>query len=271
MGTFTFHRPKGSLAVPQSGPRKISGHVLFSVFFACAAFCSVVRAEKKTKYMPGPIPSGSLVADKKIPYSGYSEGLDFEGGFIWSAIPKSIRKIDPTNGSILAEMAPATGYSESVAWWKKDFWNVSYENDGIYKGRLEGNKFSFTRVGTTPEKHAWGIAHDGKQLILTGDHGSRTLYFLNPQTLKVERKITVEFPDLEDLAWDGKGIWTSSFSTQRGKIFRVDPKDGKIQGVYYTPEPEMCPVVDGIAVEGAYLWITGKNCPSIYRVKNPLK
>jgi glutamine cyclotransferase len=50
----------------------------------------------------------------------------------------------------------------------------------------------------------------------------------------------------------------------------VHPKTGKVEGLYTIPEPEMCPVIDGIAVEGKSLWITGKNCPSLYLVKNPL-
>lgn len=253
MGSSHIFGPKGSLPVPQKGSRKFWCQEILILFFSLSS----VFAKSS--------PTG-LTSVKKIPFSGYSEGIDFHGGYLWSALPNVMRKIDPKSGEVLETFAPPTSYSESLTWWGKELWNVSYADNGIYRGQPGAMK----RVGSTPEVHAWGIAHDGKSLILTGDHGSNKLYFINPKSLKTERILTVEVSDLEDLAWDGKGIWTSSFTAHRGKIFRVDAKSGKIQGVFDIPEPEMCPVVDGIAVEGEFLWIVGKHCPSIYKVKNPL-
>lgn len=179
-----------------------------------------------------------------------------------------IVKIDPKDGTVLQRFTPASDYSESVAWWGKTLWSVSFSDNGIYAGVLKGDQIPFKRRGSTPEAHAWGVTHDDRHLILTGNY-SANLYFMDPKTLKVVKKITSPVKDLEDLAWDGKGIWASSFSSYRGQVFRIDPNTGRIDEFFSLPDPSDCPVIDGIAYAPEGLWITGKHCPSIYLVKKP--
>lgn len=210
----------------------------------------------------------TLEVERKIPHSGYSEGLDFKEGYLWHALPEEIVKIDPRDGRVVGRWKPATAYSESLVWVGADLWNVSYSDNGIYRGKLQGDKLVFQRVGSVPEKHAWGMEFDGKHLVVTGNYSS-VLYFLDPATAKVARQVRVPARDLEDLAWDGEAIWTSSFTEKRGTIFKVDPATGAIGGTYQLPDPEDCPIVDGLAYDGSHLWITGKHCPYVYRAKRP--
>lgn len=205
---------------------------------------------------------------RQIPHSGYSEGLDFHEGFLWRALPKAIAKISPQDGSVLAQYTPPSDYSESVVWVAGAIWNVSYSDNGLYRGERKGEQLKFKRVGDVPEIHAWGIAYDGKNLIVTGDYSSK-LYFFDPKTAQRVRTLETDRKDLEDLAWDGTGLWTSSFTQYRGKIFRIDPQTGKSSDFYLLPDAESCPVIDGIARDGKTLWITGKHCPSIYQVELP--
>ncbi|NBX67710.1 MAG: hypothetical protein EBR01_01955 [Proteobacteria bacterium] len=205
---------------------------------------------------------------RKIPHSGYSEGLDFHNGFLWNALPKQILKIDPKDGTVVSRLTPSSDYSESLTWFNGVMWNLSFSDNGIYKGTLTSRgAIEFHRKGTTPEAHGWGIAHNGKHLIITGDYSSK-LYFIDPSNLKIVRTLQTQGKDLEDLAWDGQFIWCSSFTTERGKIFALDPSNGKILGTFALPD-DSCPIVDGIAFDGKGLWITGKECPSIYYVKKP--
>lgn len=205
---------------------------------------------------------------RQIPHTGYSEGLDFHEGFLWRALPKTIAKISPQDGSVVSQYTPATDYSESVVWVGGSLWNVSFSNNGLYRGTLKGGELKFQRVGDVPEVHAWGMTHDGTHLIVTGDY-SHKLYFLDTKTGKRVRTVETERKDLEDLAWDGTGIWASSFTQHRGQIFRIDPKTGKSSGLYRLPDAESCPVVDGLAIDGKTLWVTGKQCPAIYQVELP--
>lgn len=205
---------------------------------------------------------------RKIPHSGYSEGLEYEKGFLWNALPKEIRKINPSDGSVVQTISPATEYSEGITWLDGVLWNVSFSNNGIYSGKIEGSRSQFQRRGSVPEVHAWGLAHDGKTLIFTGDYSSK-LYFMDPKTQKVTKTLVTNERDLEDLAWDGKWIWSSSFTQNPGKIFRIHPKTGKVNGYFSLPNPQECPIIDGIAFDGKGLWVTGKECVSIYYFKLP--
>jgi glutamine cyclotransferase len=207
---------------------------------------------------------------RRIPHSGYSEGLDYHQGYLWHALPKKIVKIDPKDGAVVATFPPATDYSESIVWFQGKLWNVSFSDNGLYAGTLNGSTLKFSHKGTTPESRAWGIATDGVHLIVTGHYRSPKLYFLSPKDGKLVREITTPIPDLEDLAWDGEGLWTSTFTGHTGSIFRIDPKSGEVQGEFSLPNPQECPVIDGIAQDGSTLWVTGKECPSIYQVKRPL-
>lgn len=223
--------------------------------------CLSARAEK------------TLERVRKIPQTGYSEGIDYDRGFIWHAFPHELTKIDASDGTVVAHFTPPSEYSESLAWFHGKLYNLSYSDDGIYVGTLAKQKdgseaLHFERGGTAPEAHGWGITHNGKELIVTGNY-SKKLYFLDPKTLKVARVVTTPIKDLEDLAWDGKGIWASSFTEHHGEIFRLSPKDGKLEAVYKLPDADECPVIDGIAYDGENLWVTGKNCLSIYVYKKP--
>lgn len=205
---------------------------------------------------------------RRIPHSGYSEGLEFHDGFLWNALPKQILKINPSDGSVISRFTPSTDYSESLTWFKGALWNLSFSDNGIYHGVMNSRgELKFQRKGSTPEVHGWGITHDGKNIILTGDY-SANLYFIDPNSLKLVRTLKTQGKDLEDLAWDGQWIWSSSFTSERSKIFAIDPLSGKILGLFSLPD-DSCPIIDGIAFDGKGLWVTGKECPSIYYVKKP--
>lgn len=203
-----------------------------------------------------------------IPHSGYSEGLDFRDGYLWHALPKSIVKIDPKDGTVLGRYKPATEYSESVVWQGSSLWNLSFSDNGIYRGVLSKGVLTFEKKGITPEVHGWGLAFDGTHLVMTGNYSPK-LYFFDPKKVKLVRTLTATISDLEDLAWDGTGFWSSSFTQHRGQIFRIHPQSGKVMGFFSLPDPDACPVIDGIAKDGDFLWVTGKECTRIYKVKIP--
>jgi glutamine cyclotransferase len=232
-----------------------------TVLFLASLYCFSIQGSKKLELI------------RKIPHSGYSEGLDFYDGFLWHALPKEILKIDPKEGSILKRFTPASDYSESLVWFLGDLWNVSFSNNNLYRGKLSNQKLSFKKVSTVPEVHAWGMAHDNKNIILTGDYSDK-LYFIDPKTFKTTKTLSVKTKEgtpvsaLEDLAYDKEGfIWTSSFTTYRGQIFKINPK-GIVEEFYDLTDKEDCPIIDGIAYDGN-LYVTGKNCPSIYYFKYP--
>jgi len=204
----------------------------------------------------------------KIPHSGYSEGLDFYEGFLWNALPQQILKIDPQDGTIVQRYSPASDYSESIKWIAGVLWNLSFSDNGLYRGKLTKSGFQFEKGLSLSEAHGWGIEKVGSELIVTGNFSNK-LYFYDLGNLKLKKTLATEGVDLEDLAWDGRRLWTSSYTTQSGKIFSINLKSGKVDEIWQLPDADQCPVIDGIAFDGNSLWITGKECPSIYRVKIP--
>lgn len=205
---------------------------------------------------------------KKIPHSGYSEGLDFHQGYLWHALPKKILKIDPKDGAVLQEFKPATEYSESLKWAFGKLWNLSFSDNGLYSATLSSGKLKFQKVSSLSESHGWGIEQVGSELVVTGNFSSK-LYFFSPKTKKWIRTLQTQAKEIEDLAFDGKRLWASSFSEERGRVFSIDIVSGKITEKWELKEKENCPIIDGIAFDGKSLWITGKECPSIYQVKLP--
>ncbi|NBT58863.1 hypothetical protein EBT16_08785 [bacterium] len=212
--------------------------------------------------------SQKLEIINKIPHSGYSEGLDFHEGFLWNSLPQRIVKIDPKDGAVVESYVPATEYSESLKWASGKLWNLSFKNKGLYRGQIKNSQLVFEKIGEVPEDCGWGIERVGQELVTTGNFSNK-LYFFNPENKKWTRTLVTDGVDLEDLAWDGKTLWSSSFSNYRGTVFSINIKTGKIESFWELPQKDECPIIDGIAFDGKTLWITGKECPSIYQVKIP--
>lgn len=200
---------------------------------------------------------------RTIPQAGWSEGLDVSGGRIWHPYPHHLEESDLATGDLIATFTPPSDYSESVTWFDGTLYELSYATDGIYEATFAADSsLTWTLAGHMPEIHGWGITHDGESLIATGN-GSPYLYFLDPATLTVTRTVTTPVDDLEDLAWDGRWLWASSFSLLHGSIVKLDPMTGDIAGLYELAEPSRCSQIDGIAIDAGLLYVTGKDCPWI--------
>ncbi len=217
---------------------------------------------------PAAKPSSTLELIRQIPHTGYSEGIDYHNGYLWHALPKELKKIDPKDGTVLGTFKPATPYSESLTWFQDRLWNLSYDDNGLYAGKLEGKQFIFKKEFSLPESHGWGIEHRGKEIVFTGNYSNK-LYFYDPAKKIITRTLATEGAALEDLAWDGTYFWSSSFTQDRGQIFAIHPETGKIMGKFALPESTACNIIDGTAYDGKNLWVTGKECASIYYFKIP--
>ena len=207
---------------------------------------------------------------RKLPHDSWSEGLDFaDDGALWSPYPHSIRVLDPGSGAIQAIYDPPTSYQESVTWFQGKLWALSYADNSIYAGEFgTTGKILWTLMGATPDVHGWGITHDDHFLIMTGN-GKPFLYFMDPATMTLVKTVTTPVNDLEDVAWDGKYVWASSYSAYPGTEMRLDPDTGDIVDLYQLPEPSECMKLDGVAILDGEIYVTGKDCPFIYVANLP--
>ena len=201
---------------------------------------------------------------RTLPHGGWSEGLDMRDGVLWTPYGHTIREVDPQTGAELARFTPTTGYQESVTWFHDKLWSLSWDDDSIWAGTLDGaGVMHWTMMGRTPDIHGWGITHDDENLIMTGN-GQPFLYFVNPDTMALVKTVTTPVDDLEDLAWDGRYVWASSYSDLQGMEVRLDPDTGDLVDLYPLPEPSECMKLDGVEVANGELYVTGKDCPFIY-------
>ena len=200
-----------------------------------------------------------------MPHDGWSEGLDFaDDGALWAPYGHHIRVLDPSSGANQATYTPPTGYQESVTWFQGRLWALSWDDDSIYAGDLgTDGKMLWTLMGHTPDVHGWGITHDDRYLIMTGN-GMPYLYFVDPATMTLVKTVTTPVDDLEDVAWDGEYVWASSFSAYPGTEMRLDPETGEVVDLYPLPEPSECMKLDGVAIRNGEIYVTGKDCPFVY-------
>ena len=227
---------------------------------------------------PGPSPSPYLEWTTPLPQSGWSEGLEWHDGQLFHAYPGSIDVVSTADGAVLAEMTPPTAYSESVTWWNGHLYDLSYDNNGIYEGTYDPAKMAatWTQVGNVPDpKAGWGIATDGRYLYMSGD-GHSQIFVVDPKTMQLVRTIDTPITYIEDIAYQDGWLWASeSYHVYPAKIFRIDLDTGDILDFFDVPGADQCDVgdpsaasfqgvLDGIAVAHDRLWVTGKNCPSIF-------
>lgn len=172
-----------------------------------------------------------------------------------------------------------------VTWMSGRGWSYAVDN------------FDNVKEITTPLKDGWGITSDGTHLIV-GD-SSETLYWLDPHTLEVARKVTVTDGGqpvkwLNELEWVEGLIWGNVWQTDC--IAQVDPATGAVVGWLRASDlharalaaakadadaakaggkraaaarnggPE---VLNGIAydADSGRLFITGKLWPRIYQIE----
>lgn len=131
-------------------------------------------------------------------------------------------------------------------------------------------QFSYTGEG-------WGLTHNAQQLIMSD--GTPVLRFLDPASMKVERKITVTFqgqpvPNVNELEWVNGEIYANVWMTDQ--IARIDPKTGIVRSIIdLTGLAERAgaqgrdAVLNGIAYDakGQRLFVTGKNWPKLFQIK----
>ncbi len=129
----------------------------------------------------------------------------------------------------------------------------------------------------TYEGEGWGLTNDGKQLIMS--NGGSDLFFRDPETFAVTKKITVSnnygpLPQINELEYVDGFVFANIWQTN--KIVKIDLNSGKVVAEAdfsdllrkYPPQNKV-DVLNGIAYDsvGKCFFITGKYYPLIFEVK----
>jgi glutamine cyclotransferase len=253
----------------------------------------------RTGYSTHPAPTVSLTpvsaqsplrADATAPVFGYSvqqtyphdanaftQGLEYVGGYLYESTGlngrSSIRKVKLETGAVLKERAVSRDYfGEGITIWKSALIELTWQSQVafVYDRNTFEPRRMFTYVG-----EGWGLTHDATSLIMSD--GTADLRFLDPETFKERRRITVTdggrpVPRLNELEYVKGQVFANIWTTD--DIVRIDPASGRVLGRIdlrglLAASATPADVLNGIAYDeaGDRLFVTGKLWPKLFEIK----
>lgn len=242
------------------------------ILFAALLLCGLQSCSAS-----GPSKYGvKVVGEYPHDRSAYTQGLFFHNGDLYESTGQtgqsSFRKVDLETGKVQRKLDFDRKYFGEgsvilddrmymLTWTSK----VAFVYDAATLKYLK--TYSYPREG-------WGLTTDGKSLVASD--GSCYIYFMDKE-FNVQRKIRVTMNDrplrlLNELEWiDGK-IWANVYTTDM--IVIINPSSGKVEGVVdcsgLLPDSlrrRDTDVLNGIAVKGGRIFLTGKNWPKLYEIR----
>ena len=215
---------------------------------------------------------------KEYPHnvSSYTQGLFFHDGKLYESTGEygnsTFRTVSLETGEALKKMN----------FDRKYFIEGSTILDGILYILTWNEKVVFRYDATTLKysstlgyrRQGWGLTTDGKQLIASD--GSSRIYFLD-SSLKTLRSIQVTLNGspvryLNELEWIDGRIWANVYTTDT--IVIINPSNGVVEATVdctgllpKSLRTKKTDVLNGIAVSGKKIYLTGKRWPRLYEVE----
>lgn len=266
------------------GMKKFLWLVLISVGFVmtrCAGG-SGGNGESGDAQAPPPIPSISytVVGSMAHDTSFFTEGLEFYKGNL-------LESTGLEGKSKLVQYDPATGKAEKQINLEPSSFGegVTVFRDTVYQLTWRESKVNvysvkdFKKIKELPfNGEGWGLTHDSTSLIAS--NGSNNLYYYQPGTFKLLKKVEVTENDvpsvnINELEYVNGFIYANQW--QMNDILKIDPASGKVvakmdlsslvqQEKLINPNAE---VLNGIAYNPGTkkFYVTGKNWSKIYQLQ----
>lgn len=214
--------------------------------------------------------------------SSFTEGLIWLNGSLLESTGEKgtsyLLKVNLTSGKAEKKVKLGDQYfGEGIAVLNNKIYQLTYQEHKVFVYDMNFNKlpqeFEWPYEG-------WGMTTDGKSLII--DTGGSNIYFVNPETFKIERTLGVVNNNgyvamINELEYvDGylyANIWQTNYiikiNAQTGLVeARADLTD--ILKINHQPETNTeVNVLNGIAynAEKKTFYVTGKNWPSLFEIK----
>ncbi|PIE35378.1 glutamine cyclotransferase [candidate division KSB3 bacterium] len=216
---------------------------------------------------------------RTIPHStsSFTQGFLYHNGFLYESTGlvghSSLQKITPDTGEVLERLQVDGVFAEGLSRWDNRLIQLTWKDRFAYIYNLS----DFSPAGIFQyQTEGWGLTSDEQHLIMSD--GTDVLYFRNPRTFAIERRVKVTFegrslPYLNELEYVDGSIYANVW--YQDVIVQIDPASGKVLGIIGTqPILRMLPplsqdsVLNGIAynTEMQTFYLTGKNWPKIFEV-----
>lgn len=224
----------------------------------------------------------SVVAIHPHDTTAFTEGLLLHGGAMYESTgmegASKLVKVDPASGKALQQIRlTPESFGEGISIINNKIYQLTWQQHKVYVYDM-----NFKKTGEMYWPYeGWGMTTDGKQLIIST--GGSNIYFVNPETFKIERTLGVSnnngyVDSINELEYvNGKiyaNIWQSDY------IIRINPQTGYVEAradLSGILQKNNQPAVD--LVRGAYLngiaydstkgsfYVTGKYWPAMFEVK----
>lgn len=209
----------------------------------------------------------------------FTQGLIYDQGFLYEGTgllgKSTLRKVELETGKVvkLIEL-PDRLFGEGVTLWEGTLIQLTWKSGvGLVYDRQTFRllkKFFYTTEG-------WGLTQDGKHLIMSD--GTSFLYFLDPQTFMVVRRIQVfdegiPIASLNELEYIKGEIFANVYQTDR--IVRISPESGRVTGwidlgglLPAEDRKQGVDVLNGIAYDPQEerIFVTGKLWPKLFEIR----
>jgi len=211
--------------------------------------------------------------------NAFTQGLVFEGGVLYESTGhqgrSELRQVELETGQVLQFSKLGLEYfGEGIAIYGDKIVQLTWKAGKAFV--YDRQSFKLLAEFNYPME-GWGVTYDGENLIMSD--GTATLYFLNPHTFEIVKRIKVRGGEgavekLNELEHIQGQVYANVWETSH--IVRIDPQTGKITGwVDLTGllKPEDDPlgigVLNGIAynAENDRLFVTGKFWPKLFEIE----
>ena len=208
----------------------------------------------------------------------FTEGLVFQDGILLESSglyeKSALMQTVPGSGQILGmHSVPGEYFAEGITVFRDRIYQLTLSGSGFiyhHKSLRQVGEFSF-------EGEGWGLTHDGTHLIMS--NGSSQLNFIDPETFKTKRTISVNcngvpLKNLNALQYVKGEIFANVWQTDY--IVRIEPKSGEVIGWInlkglLRPEERSrnTDVLNGIAYDelNDRLVVTGKRWPKYFEIR----
>ena len=273
-------RPRTGLAPAMPAPATSRWWRLLRVLVAIALPAGILGALWAASREPTPkIYDYELVNSFPHDTEAYCQGLVYTEGVLYEGTGQygesSLRKVDLTTGQVQQRVTlDRSLFGEGITCFKNQIIQLTWQNQfGIVYDKqtlAELKRFPFRGEG-------WGITHDGQYLIVSD--GSPNLKFLDPQTFRTIRRITVRsqgqrISQLNELEYVNGQIFANVW--HKDAIACISPRSGDVlawidlRGLLPASERrDEEAVLNGIAydAEKDRLFVTGKNWPKLFEIR----
>lgn len=208
----------------------------------------------------------------------FTQGLAFVGGLLYEGTGlygrSSLRRGGLNGEGQTVRLLPAHLFGEGLTVLGERIFQLTWKSGlGII-----WDKKSLKMIGSFfYPNEGWGMTHDNTWLIVSD--GSAVLYFLDPATFKLDRRLTITdcgkpVNRLNELEFIKGEIWANVWKDNR--IVRINPDSGQVTGwidlagLVATVAPrEQDSVLNGIAYDSVNdrIFVTGKRWNQLFEIR----